>query len=158
MDINITLFGQMLTFLVFVLFTMRYVWPPITEAIKAREDEIAAGLAKGKQGEEDLRLAKEKAVDILKQAKEDAASLLDQAHLRAEGLLKEAKNQASEESSRILKASEDQVDQMVRKARDGIHEEVIQVSSALVEKVLRGLDENQQQALINQVIDQEGAS
>lgn len=158
MDINITLFGQMLTFLVFVLFTMRYVWPPITEAIKAREEEIASGLAKGKQGEEDLRLAKEKAVEILKQAKEDASSLLDQAHLRSENLLKEAKNQAAEDAVRMLKASEDQVEQMVRKARDGLQEEVIQVSSALVEKVLKGLDESQQQALINKVIDQEGAS
>ena len=47
MNINLTLIGQMLAFAVFVWFTMRYVWPPLTKAMDERKGKIAEGLAAG---------------------------------------------------------------------------------------------------------------
>lgn len=54
MDINATLIGQFLTFLVLVWFTMKYVWPPITKAMQEREKKIASGLEAGERGKREL--------------------------------------------------------------------------------------------------------
>ena len=45
MNINLTLIGQMIAFAAFVLFCMKYVWPPILAAMAERAEKIADGLA-----------------------------------------------------------------------------------------------------------------
>jgi F-type H+-transporting ATPase subunit b len=53
MNINLTLIGQLLSFVVFVWFTMKYVWTPIMGALETRKKEIAAGLAAAERGQHD---------------------------------------------------------------------------------------------------------
>ncbi len=69
MNINLTLIGQMVAFVFFVLFCMKYVWPPILAAMKERTEKIADGLAAADRANHDLELAQEKAVERLKEAK-----------------------------------------------------------------------------------------
>ena len=44
MNINATLIGQSVAFLIFVLFCMKYVWPPVIAALHERQKKIADGL------------------------------------------------------------------------------------------------------------------
>ena len=69
MNINLTLIGQMVAFLVFVAFCMRYVWPPIMAAMEERQQKIADGLAAADRASHDLELAQKEAVDRLAEAK-----------------------------------------------------------------------------------------
>jgi ATP synthase F0 subunit b len=80
LNINLTLIGQMLAFVAFVVFCMKYVWPPILAAMQERERKIAEGLAAADQASQDLELAKEKAVERLKEAKEEAAGIIEAAN------------------------------------------------------------------------------
>ena len=68
MNINLTLIGQMLAFVCFVIFCMKYVWPPILAAMQEREQKISDGLAAADRANHDLELAQEKAVERLKEA------------------------------------------------------------------------------------------
>ena len=43
MNINATLIGQLIAFTVFVWFCMKFVWPPLMEAIEKRQQDIADG-------------------------------------------------------------------------------------------------------------------
>ena len=45
MNVTATLFGQMGTFLVLVLFVMKFLWKPILDALEDRRTRIAEGLA-----------------------------------------------------------------------------------------------------------------
>ncbi|HBO37818.1 MAG TPA: ATP synthase F0 subunit B, partial [Pasteurellaceae bacterium] len=45
MNINATLFGQTIAFVIFVWFCMKYVWPPIIKAIEERQSSIANALS-----------------------------------------------------------------------------------------------------------------
>lgn len=45
MNLNATILGQAIAFVLFVWFCMKYVWPPIMAAIEKRQKEIADGLA-----------------------------------------------------------------------------------------------------------------
>ena len=65
MSINATLIGQMITFTLLVWFTMKYVWPPLIEALEERKQKIADGLAAAEKGQEDIKLAAEINVDFL---------------------------------------------------------------------------------------------
>ena len=38
MDINLTLIGQTIAMIVFVWFCMKFIWPPILNAIEERQD------------------------------------------------------------------------------------------------------------------------
>ena len=57
MNINLTLFGQMVTFAFFVWFCMKFVWPIIIEAMEERQKKIADGLDAADRALRDLELA-----------------------------------------------------------------------------------------------------
>ncbi len=69
MNINATLIGQTVAFIIFVWFCMKFVWPPLMNAIEARQKRIADGLADADRAAKDLELAQAKATDQLKDAK-----------------------------------------------------------------------------------------
>ena len=74
MSFNATLIGQMITFLLLVVFTMKYVWPPIMQAMQDRQKKIAEGLASAERGVREQELAQAKAADMLREAKQQAAA------------------------------------------------------------------------------------
>ncbi len=73
MNINLTLIGQLIAFAIFVWFCMKFVWPPITNAMDARQKKIAEGLDAAGRAERDLKLAQEKATEMLRDTKKTAA-------------------------------------------------------------------------------------
>lgn len=40
MNLNATLLGELIAFAVFVLFCMKFVWPPLINAIEARQKKL----------------------------------------------------------------------------------------------------------------------
>ncbi|MBP6451438.1 MAG: F0F1 ATP synthase subunit B, partial [Aeromonas sp.] len=102
MNINATLLGQAIAFFFFVVFCMKYVWPPLIAAIEARQKEIADGLSSAERAKKDLDLAKANATDQLKEAKHQAAEIIDQANKRKAQIIDEAAVGAQAEREKIL--------------------------------------------------------
>ena len=55
MSINMTLIGQMITFFIFVMFTMYFVWPPMEKALEDRKLKISEGLLAADKGHKILQ-------------------------------------------------------------------------------------------------------
>ena len=136
MNINLTLIGQMLAFVGFVVFCMKYVWPPIIAAMQEREEKIADGLAAADRASHDLELAQEKAVERLKEAKEEAAGIIDSANKRANQLVEEAKDVAVVEADRVKASAQAEIEQETNRAREQLRGQVAALSLAGAEKVL----------------------
>lgn len=136
MDINATLIGQMLAFVVFVWFCMKFVWPPILGAMAEREQKIADGLAAADRASHDLELAQEKAVERMKEAKEQAAGIVDAANKRANQLIEEAKQAAVAEADRVKLAAQAEIEMEANRAREQLRKQVAALSLAGAEKVL----------------------
>ncbi|MDX1692795.1 MAG: F0F1 ATP synthase subunit B [Ketobacteraceae bacterium] len=136
MNINLTLFGQLIAFAIFVWFCMKFVWPPLMAAMREREEKIASGLQQADQAEQDLVLAKEKAAETLREAKAHAAELIEQANKRASQLVEEAKDQARSEGERIKSAAHAEVEQEVNRAKEALRGQVSALSVAGAEKIL----------------------
>lgn len=136
MNINLTLIGQMIAFVCFVMFCMKYVWPPILAAMAEREKKIADGLAAADRASHDLELAKEKAVERLKEAKHEAASIIDAANKRGNQLVEEAKNAALVEAERVKTSAQAEIEQEANRAREQLRSQVAALALAGAEKVL----------------------
>jgi F-type H+-transporting ATPase subunit b len=137
MNINLTLFGQLVSFAVFVWFTMKYVWTPIMGALEKRKQEIADGLAAAERGQHEQTLAKERAKDVLHEAKAQAAEIVAQAQKRAAEIVDESKQTARNEGERILNAAQAEIEQETNRAREQLREKVGQLAMAGAEKILR---------------------
>ena len=57
MNLNATLLGQSITFVIFVLFCMKYIWPLIGAAMRERQEAIAAGLQASEEADKKLAQA-----------------------------------------------------------------------------------------------------
>lgn len=136
MNINLTLIGQMIAFICFVVFCMKYVWPPIIAAMAEREQKIADGLAAADRASHDLELAQQKAIERLKEAKEEASSIVDAANKRGNQLVEEAKNAAIVEADRVKAAAHAEIAQESNRAREQLRGQVAALSLAGAEKVL----------------------
>lgn len=153
MEINATLIGQLITFVVLVWFTMKYVWPPITKALHDREKKIAAGLEFAERSKRELEEAQHKAVVIIKDAKVEASQLIDQAHKRSAKIVDEAKDNAREEGKRIVELAQDDIAREVIQAKEGLRKQLAVLAVAGAEKLIqRNLDAEAQKTLLNEIV------
>ncbi|WP_323846146.1 F0F1 ATP synthase subunit B [Microbulbifer magnicolonia] len=136
MNINLTLIGQSITFLFFVWFCWKFVWPPLLGVMKEREQKIATGLQEAERAGKDLELAKRKAAEQLKEAKERAAEIIDGANKRANQIIDEAKQAALTEGDRLKSAAKAEIDQEVNRAKEQLRSRVAELSVAGAEKIL----------------------
>ena len=137
MDINLTLIVQMLVFAAFVIFTMKFVWPPLAKALEERQNKIADGLAAAERGRKELELAQHRVKDELKHAKAQAADILEKAARRAAQLIEEAKEDAKQESQRHAKLAQEQLSQAVSRAKDDLRKRVAELAVAGAEVILK---------------------
>jgi F-type H+-transporting ATPase subunit b len=137
MNFNATLIGQSITFIFFVWFCMKFVWPPIMSALETRKKQIADGLAAADRGKHELELAAKKAGDNMRDAKAQAAEVIAQAEKRAAQIIEEAKMAAKEEGDRQLAAAQANIEQEANRARESLREQVAALAVAGAEKILR---------------------
>ena len=152
MNINLTLIGQMLAFVCFVIFCMKYVWPPIIAAMQERSDKIADGLAAADRANHDLELAKEKAVERLKEAKVEASGIIDSANKRGIQLVEEAKQAAVVEADRVKASAQAEIEQETNRAREQLRSQVAALSLAGAEKILgASIDQDAHAAMVDKL-------
>lgn len=136
MNINLTLIGQLIAFAGFVLFCMRYVWPPITAAMTERQQKISDGLAAADRASHDLDLAKKQAVEQMAQAKREAAGIIESANKRASALVEEAKVAAEAEAARVKAAANADIEQERARAQEQLTTQVSALAVKGAEKIL----------------------
>ncbi|WP_116963600.1 F0F1 ATP synthase subunit B [Fastidiosibacter lacustris] len=136
MDINITLIGQMITFIIFVSFTMKFVWPPLKKAMDDRRAKIADGLASVDRAEKELEVARRKANELVKEAKAQATKIIEQANMRAIKIDEEAKETARFDAERIRKAAHDEAEAHMRAMKQKLRKEVVGIAVAGAEKLI----------------------
>jgi F-type H+-transporting ATPase subunit b len=137
MNFNATLIGQTITFIVFVWFCMKYIWPPLMAALEERNARISEGLAAAQRGQQDLENAQAKVSDSLKDAKQQAQEIINQAQKRANEIVDEAKGSAREEADKIKVAASADIDQQVTAAREQLRKEVSVIALAGAEQILK---------------------
>ena len=137
MNINGTLIAQAIVFALLVLFTMKFVWPPIAAALDERASKIAAGLAAADKAKADLSSANKRVEDELAKSRTENAARLADAERRGQAIVEEAKSKATEEGNKIIAAAKVEADQQTVKAREALREQVAALAVKGAEQILR---------------------
>ncbi|MEF1207554.1 F0F1 ATP synthase subunit B family protein, partial [Photobacterium damselae] len=68
MNLNATMLGQAISFVIFVWLCMKYIWPPLTELLDKRQREVAEGLIHSENAAKELELARANGDKLLNDA------------------------------------------------------------------------------------------
>lgn len=137
MSINGTLLAQAIVFALLVLFTMKFVWPPIAAALDERASRIADGLAAADKAKAELAQANKRVEDELAKSRNETAQRLADAERRALAIIEEAKAKAAEEGGRIIAAAKAEAELQTVKAREVLREQVAALAVRGAEQILR---------------------
>jgi len=136
-NINGTLVAQAIVFALLVLFTMKFVWPPIAAALDERASKIADGLAAADKAKSELSSANKRVEDELAKSRNESAARLADAERRGQAIVEEAKSKATEEGNKIIAAAKVEAEQQAIKAREALREQVAVLAVKGAEQILR---------------------
>lgn len=137
MNINASLFIQIIVFAILVWFTMKFVWPLIAKALDERAQKVADGLAAADKAKTELAEANQRVERELASTRSENAQRLADAERRAQALIEEAKARANEEGNKILTAARAEAEQQATRARDALRDQVAQLAVKGAEQILR---------------------
>ena len=133
MNINLTLLMQAVAFFAFILFTAKFIWPPLMRAIETRQKQIADGLAAGEEGRHSLINAEKRIAEMMADAKTRVAQ---GEKLKSEAVDR-ARTDAKNEADRILAAAKVEIEQEVHRAKESLRAQVSELAVAGAEQILR---------------------
>nr|WP_222941786.1 F0F1 ATP synthase subunit B [Xenorhabdus indica] len=137
----------------FVLFCMKYVWPPIMAAIEKRQKEIADGLASAERAKKNLDLAQANATDQLKKAKADAQAIIEQANKQKAQMIDDARAEAELERNKIVAQAYAEVEAERKRAREELRKQVAMLAIAGAEKIIeRSVDEAANSDIVDKLV------
>ncbi|MCE2597273.1 F0F1 ATP synthase subunit B [Motilimonas cestriensis] len=153
MSINATLLGQAISFALFVWFCMKFVWPPLMNAIEERQKKIADGLADASRAEKDLVLAQAKAGEQLKAAKVQAADIIDAASKRRNQIVDEAKHEAEVERAKIIAQGQAEIEAERHRVKEELRKQLAVLAIAGAEKIIeRSVDAKASADIIDKLV------
>ena len=152
MNINATIIGQSLAFLIFVVFCMKFVWPPVIAALHERQKKIADGLDAAARAARDLELAQDKAGQQLREAKAQAAEIIEQAKKRGNQIVEEAVEKARIDADRVKVQAQAEIEQELNSVKDALRAQVGSLAVDGATKILGAtIDQNAHAELVNRL-------
>ena len=137
MNLNATMFAQLVVFLILAGFTMKFVWPPLMKALDERAERIANGLAAADRGKADLAAAVKRVQAEMAGARDEVQKRITDAEKRAAQIIDAAKLTANEEAARILAAAKADAEQQVTRAREELRGQVATLAVQGAEQILK---------------------
>lgn len=152
MNITFTLIGQSIAFFIFVAFCWKFIWPFLIQAMRERQETLAAGLENAAKAERDLEHAQARAEEALNEARAQARGIVDEARGQAAQMIENAKADAEAERARILTAAQSDVAQEVNRAKETLRAQVANLAVAGAERILEAsIDRDRHDALLNRI-------
>jgi F-type H+-transporting ATPase subunit b len=150
---NATLIGNLIAFTVFVMFCMKYVWPPIIGAIEDRQKKIADGLAASEEGEKALEVAQVEVDAQLKVSKSQAADIIEQAKKRGSIIVDEETQRGQSEREKIIAQGHSEIEAQRNRTKEELRKQVAALAVAGAEKILgREIDAAAQSDIVAKLV------
>ncbi|HIF9162744.1 TPA: F0F1 ATP synthase subunit B [Photobacterium damselae] len=153
MNLNATMLGQAISFVIFVWLCMKYIWPPLTELLDKRQREIAEGLIHSENAAKELELARANGDKLLNDAKKSASGLVEQGNKRRSQIIDDAKAEAEAEKARIIAQGQAELESERNRIRQELRREMSDLVIETAEKLInQNLDSAANRELVNKLI------
>jgi len=137
MNMNLTLVMQAVAFFAFILFTAKFVWPPLIRAIETRQRQISEGLQAGEQGRQNLATAEKRIGAMLDEAKQKAAEIVAQGEKFRAETVEAARGEAQAEKDRIVASGRSEIEQELTRAKEQLRNQVADLAVAGAARILK---------------------
>lgn len=153
MYLNATILGQIISFIFFVLFCMRYIWPPINKIIENRQEKIREGLQNAEKAKIELKYAKDSAKKEIKRAKFYAKNIIQNANKESIKILFLAKKEAIKEKEKIIQEALNEIEIKKKCLYEDIKNHIINTTILAAEKIIEeSLHNNIHKNIIKNII------
>ncbi|CAL4317519.1 ATP synthase subunit b [Buchnera aphidicola (Eriosoma lanigerum)] len=153
MNLNATIFGQTISFFLFVWFCMKYIWPPIINIIENRQKEIQNNFLLIQEKEEELIKKNNEIEKKLNNARKEAINIIKKANLNKNHIIEQAKKKAIQEEKKIIERSRIQIEIDKKKVYEEIKKQTGLISITIAEKMLqRSINQKDHKNLIDQIL------
>jgi F-type H+-transporting ATPase subunit b len=137
MNINATLFVQLVVFFIGAWVTMKYIWPPLIKSLEDRQKKIADGLAAAERGNRSLDEAQRHIAKLEADARASGAVRAAEAEKQAAAIVEAAKKDAEAERARILAQAKVDAEQEMARAKNALRDQVAVLAIAGAEQILK---------------------
>lgn len=151
----LTFIGQMIAFAVFVAACVYFIWPPLVNAMRERQERIAEGLENAEKAELALENSNAEASDILQAAREEGQRIIQQARTQSATMIEEARNEARSEAERIVEAARADVEQEANRVREELRGDLADLAVVGAERILGDAIDRDRHAQMLQQLAQE---
>ncbi len=152
MNINATLIGQSIAFIIFIWFCMKFVWPPIIKALEERKKKIADGLAYAEKADKKLAQAREKADEYVRLAQEQARTIVDIANQKSTTIIDQAREHAQNEARKIKNTAQQEVAHEILRAKETLRKQVGALVVAGASQIIsESIDETKNKKLVEKL-------
>jgi F-type H+-transporting ATPase subunit b len=153
MNITATLFGQMITFVIFVWFIKAYLWEPLTQAMEDRTNKISEGLASAELGEKKIEEANIEYNKIIDDAKQKASDVIAMAQQQSGLMIDDAKVTSKKEADKIISLSNQQLAQDVNIAKEQLTNDISRIAIECAEKIIKAeINEEKHKAIFDDAL------
>jgi F-type H+-transporting ATPase subunit b len=155
MNINATLIGQIVAFVLLIWFVNKLLWGPLNNLLAARQKRIADGMAAADKGRHELELSEKRAKELIQEARAKAAEILAQSEKRASEIVEEAKADARTEAERLVTGARAEIAQEVNRAKEQLRAQVSTLAAAGASKIIkREIDRKAHDDLLKDLVSQ----
>lgn len=137
MNINATLFVQLVVFFIGAWVTMKFIWPPLIRSLEERQKKIAEGLAAADRGQKSLEDAKRKIAEEQAAERAHVQQLVAEAEKRGQAIVDAARDQAKIEADRIVEAAKAEATQEMQRAKEALRDQVAVLAVAGAAQILQ---------------------
>jgi F-type H+-transporting ATPase subunit b len=137
MNINATLFVQLVVFFIGAWVTMKYIWPPLIKSLEERQKKIADGLAAAERGNRSLDEAQRHIAKLEADARASGAARAAEAEKQGAAIVEAAKKDAEAERARILAQAKVDAEQEMARAKNALRDQVAVLAIAGAEQILK---------------------
>ncbi|MEE2770484.1 MAG: F0F1 ATP synthase subunit B [Pseudomonadota bacterium] len=136
MNVNLTLFIQVLIFVSFIMLIMQYVWPMFEKVLDDRSAEIAKSLEDAERARYQLHQADETVKSLLKEARTNAKDIIDEAKKHAQVVVLEAKKDAEAKHNQIVEDSYAEIEVQRTQLKEQLMSEVGGYALEIAQRVI----------------------
>ncbi|MBE7053347.1 MAG: F0F1 ATP synthase subunit B [Ruminococcaceae bacterium] len=145
--------------LILFLLVKKFLFKPVNNILQKRENEIENQYNEAKKAEQEANANKEKWENAISGAKQEADNIISDATSSAKFQSEKIVEDAKMRADGIIRQAEIEADLEHKKAQERIKQDIVEVSSAIAEKMLeREIDTNDHRNLIDSFIEKIGDS
>lgn len=152
---NATIFAELFAFLIVLFVIRRYVVPPLSRAMEARQNAIRTQIETAEQARDEAERTLEQYRAQLADARAEASRLREEAREQGRAIIEELRGQAQQEAARITAAGESQLSAERQQVVAALRAEIGRLAVELAEKIVRTTlaDEYRQRAVVDRFLD-----